>query len=814
MIVSKFGGTSVGSAKNIQKVIQIIANKSEKTVVVVSAMGGITNLLIQASELALQGDKNYLNILEEIHAKHTNAIVDLVPEKDQITIKKFVIEQLDKLKDTLNGVFLLNDLSPKSAAKIVSLGEILSSHIIAEAMKAKGLNIVLKDSRELIKTNSVFAQAAVNYKETYQNIQNFFLKNESDIVLVPGFIASNDANETTTLGRGGSDFTAAIFANVVDAEILEIWTDVSGMFTANPQLVKEAKPIEQISYQEAMELSHFGAKVIYPPTIQPVLDKKIPIVIKNTFEPNDAGTLICENTNGNKATVKGISHIENIALLTLEGNGMVGVPGISKRLFEALYQKNINVKFITQASSEHSICIAIEVEEAEFAKEAVDSEFEYEILQKKINPLTVEKDLAIIALVGDNMKSHQGISGKMFSSLGHNNVNIRAIAQGSTEKNISAIIAKKDVKKALNTLHAAFFEDHIKQINLFVVGVGNVGSKLIGQIAKQQAYLLENLHVNLRVIGLSNSRKMLFDEEGISLNNWKNQLENEGETAHIDNFYNRVKKLNLRNSVFVDNTANDKLPAMYAKYLRDSIAVVACNKIACSSNFENYQNLKYLSRKYNAPFLFETNVGAGLPIIDTLQNLINSGDEVTQIQAVLSGSLNFIFNNFNADNAFAEVVNQAGIEGYTEPDPRIDLSGVDVMRKILILLRESGRKMELTDIENDSFLPKSSLEADSVADFVATLGKEAAHFENLLQDAEKNHARLKYVAEFKDGKAKVGLQHIPSDHPFYNLDGKDNIVLFYTKRYKDQPLIIKGAGAGAEVTASGIFGDIIRTVNT
>jgi len=814
MIVSKFGGTSVGSAKNIDKVIQIIANKSEKTVVVVSAMSGITNLLIQASELALKGDKNHLNILEEIRDKHAKAIEDLVPENNQVSIKEFVTEQLDKLKDTLNGVFLLNDLSQKSAAKIVSLGEILSSNIIAEAMKTKGLNVVLKDSRELIKTNSNFGQATVNYKDTYQNIQNFFLKNESDIVLVPGFIASNDTNETTTLGRGGSDFTAAIFANVVDAEILEIWTDVSGMFTANPQLVKEAKPIEQISYQEAMELSHFGAKVIYPPTIQPVLDKKIPIVIKNTFAPNDAGTLICENTNGNKSTVKGISHIENIALLTLEGNGMVGVPGISKRLFEALFQKNINVKFITQASSEHSICIAIEVEEAEFAKEGVDSEFEYEILQKKINPLTVEKDLAIIALVGDNMKSHQGISGKMFSSLGHNNVNIRAIAQGSTEKNISAIIAKKDVKKALNTLHATFFEDHIKQINLYVVGVGNVGSKLIEQIAKQQSYLLQNLHVNLRVIGLSNSRKMLFAEEGISLNNWKNQLENEGETAHIDNFYNRVKKLNLRNSVFVDNTANDKLPAMYAKYLRDSIAVVACNKIACSSNFENYQNLKYLSRKYNAPFLFETNVGAGLPIIDTLQNLINSGDEVTQIQAVLSGSLNFIFNNFDADHAFAEVVHQAGIEGYTEPDPRIDLSGVDVMRKILILLRESGKKMELDDIENDSFLPKSSLEADSVADFVETLKIEADHFDKLRKDAEKNNCRLKYVAEFKDGKAKVGLQHIPTDHPFYNLDGKDNIVLFYSKRYKDQPLIIKGAGAGADVTASGIFGDIIRTVNT
>jgi aspartokinase/homoserine dehydrogenase 1 len=813
MIVSKFGGTSVGSAKNIDKVIQIIAQKSEKTVVVVSAMGGITNLLVQASELALKGDKNYQALLKKIQEKHAQTIEDLLPEKNQIASKEFVMQQLHKLKDTLNGVFLLNDLSQKSAAKIVSTGEILSSHIIAEAMKAKGLKVVLKDSRELIKTNSNFSQATVNYKETYQNIQNFLLKNESDIVLVPGFIASNDLKETTTLGRGGSDFTAAIFANVVDAEILEIWTDVSGMFTANPQLVKEAKPIEQISYQEAMELSHFGAKVIYPPTIQPVLDKKIPIVIKNTLEPNDAGTLITENTNGSKSTVRGISHIENIALLTLEGNGMVGVPGISKRLFDALYQKAINVKFITQASSEHSICIAIEVAEAEFAKEGVDSEFEYEILQNKVKPLIIEKDLAIIALVGDNMKSHQGISGKMFSSLGYNNVNIRAIAQGSTEKNISAIIAKKDVKKALNTLHAAFFEDHIKQINIFVVGVGNVGGKLIGQIAQQQAYLLENLHVNLRVIGLSNSRKMLFQEEGISLDTWEKQLEYEGETASINNFYNRVKKLNLRNSVFVDNTANDKLPAMYAKYLRESIAVVACNKIACSSNFENYKNLKYLSRKYNAPFLFETNVGAGLPIIDTLQNLINSGDEVTQIQAVLSGSLNFIFNNFDADHNFEEVVQQAGVEGYTEPDPRIDLSGVDVMRKILILLRESGKNMELSDIENDSFLPEASLEADSVANFLQTLKNEGAHFEKLRLDAEKRHCRLKYVAEYKDGKAKVGLQHIPSDHPFYNLDGKDNIVLFYTKRYKDQPLIIKGAGAGAEVTASGIFGDIIRTVN-
>lgn len=813
MIVSKFGGTSVGSAKNIHKVIEIIAAKNDKTVVVVSAMGGVTNLLIQASELALQGDKGYIGLLKEIQEKHICAIEELMDEKKQIPAKEFVMQQLHKLKDTLKGVHLLNDLSQKSVARIVSIGEILSSFLITEAMRANGLKAVLEDSRKLIKTNSNYSQGAVNYKKTYANIQKLFQKNTSDIVIVPGFIASNDLDEATTLGRGGSDFTAAIFANALDADILEIWTDVSGMYTANPQLVKEAKPIDQISYQEAMELSHFGAKVIYPPTIQPVLDKKIPIVIKNTLAAEEPGTWISENNNGSGSTVKGISHIENIALLTLEGNGMVGVPGISKRLFEALFQKAINVKFITQASSEHSICIAIEVEEAETAKEAVDQEFEYEILQKKVNPLFIEKDLAIIALVGDNMKSHQGISGKMFSSLGYNNVNIRAIAQGSTEKNISAIIAKKDVKKALNTLHAAFFEDHIKQINLYVAGVGNVGGKLLEQIAKQKSYLLENLHVNIRVIGLSNSRKMVFEEEGISLENWRDHLENEGETASLDHFYEQVKKLNLRNSVFVDNTANDALPGMYAKYLRDSIAVVACNKIACSSAYENYKNLKLLSRKYNAPFLFETNVGAGLPIIDTLQNLINSGDEVTQIQAVLSGSLNFIFNNFSAENSFADVVHQAGVEGYTEPDPRIDLSGVDVMRKILILLRESGKKIELADIKNDSFLPKSSLAAKSIPDFRETLKKEAVHFEKLRQEAEKNNCRLKYVAEYKDGEAKVGLQQIPKDHPFYNLDGKDNIVLFYSKRYTDQPLLIKGAGAGADVTASGIFGDIIRTVN-
>jgi aspartokinase/homoserine dehydrogenase 1 len=812
MIVAKFGGTSVGSAKNIKKVIDIIAGKKVSAAVVVSAVGGITNKLISAGQKALKKDESYVDDLQTIRKIHFEIIEELFPENPEKIIS-FADKKFSELDEVLKGVFLLNDLSEKTAAKIVSTGELLLSYLLSEAMKASGMDADLKDSRELIKTNSRFENAEVNYEETYKNIREYFSKEKHDVVVLPGFIASDNDGEITTLGRGGSDFTAAILANAVNADVLEIWTDVSGMFTANPKLVKQAKPIQKISYQEAMELSHFGAKVIYPPTIQPALDKKIPILIKNTMKPEETGTLIRENANGSDTTVKGISHIENITLLTLEGNGMVGVPGISKRLFGALSDKQINVKFITQASSEHSICLAISESETQKAKEAVDKEFEYEILQHKIKPLIVEKDLAIIALVGDKMKSHQGISGKMFSELGSNNVNIRAIAQGSTEKNISVVIAEQNIKKALNSLHAAFFENHIKQLNLFIVGVGNVGAKLIDQINQQQDYLLKQQHLNIRVIGLSSSKKMLFDEEGIDLNNWESLLAENGEKADLKDFYNHVKALNLRNSVFIDNTANKYVPEEYPKYLKDSVAVVACNKIACSSEMEKYKNLKYLSRKYHAPFLFETNVGAGLPIIDTLNNLIASGDRIEKIQAVLSGSLNFIFNNFDDQNSFYDVVKQAGTEGYTEPDPRIDLSGVDVMRKILILIRESGIEMELNDIKNESFLPEASLNTGSVEEFMENLKQNASHFKALREKAKKADSRLKYVAEFNDGKAKVGLQLIPKEHPFYDLEGKDNIVLFYTGRYADQPLIIKGAGAGADVTASGIFGDIIRTGN-
>ena len=583
------------------------------------------------------------------------------------------------------------------------------------------------------------------------------------------------------------------------------------MFSANPRVVKQAFPISEISYEEAMELSHFGAKVLYPPTIQPSLRKEIPIRIKNTFDPENPGTLISNNPKNNNE-VKGISHIEDISLITLEGGGMIGIPGVSKRLFETLSQEKINIIFITQASSEHSICVGIYQNDAHKAKELLEDTFCIEIVKKKIKPISVENELAIIAVVGESMKNYQGLSGQMFSSLGKNNVNVRAIAQGSSEKNISAVINKKDAKKALNTLHEQFFGERIKQLNLFVTGVGNVGERFLAQLHKQREFLKENLKLNIRVIGISNSRKMFFDDNGINLENWKENLKN-GEPTSLDRFHEKVKELNHRNSVFIDNTANQQVSEVYEKYLRQSISVVTCNKIACASSFDNYKVLKEVSRKYNASFLFETNVGAGLPIIDTLKNLINSGDQIHKIQAVLSGSLNFVFNNFNEHSTFHDVVAQAQKEGYTEPDPKIDLSGVDVARKILILARESGYQLDLDDISNNAFLPEESLQTANNEDFYTSLIKNENHFQNIYKEANDKGCRLKYVAEFVNGKANVGLQHIASDHPFYNLEGSDNIVLFFTDRYPENPLLIKGAGAGADVTASGIFADVIRIAN-
>ena len=814
MNVLKFGGTSVGSTENIKKVIQILDNysKEDSLICVVSAVGGITDKLLKAGELAQNKNESYLAEYKLIKQIHLDILSELIPNQNEAS-KEYLESKLHALKSLLDGIYLINELSPKTSDKLVSFGEQLSSFIIAETMKSYGLNAVRKNSQELIITNSNFSKAEVNYTLTNHNIRDYFKKANQRITILPGFISTSESGEVTTLGRGGSDFTAAIVAAALQVNRLEIWTDVSGMYTANPKLVKQAFPIERLSYQEAMELSHFGAKVLYPPTVQPVLDLGIPIHIKNTMQPEASGTIITnENTYGNSTTAKGISNISDIALLTLQGNGMVGIPGFSKRLFETLAQEKINVILITQASSEHSICFGIDEKDAEKAEKAINVSFENEISLHKIDPIIVEKDLSIVALIGDNMKNHQGISGRMFSALGKNNINIRAIAQGASEKNISTVIAQKDVKKALNTIHERFFEDQSKQLNVFITGVGNVGERLVEQIKQQKKFLKDQLKINLRVIGLSNSRTMIFNDSGLSLKTWKDDLAT-GEKATLEGFLERIKKFNLRNSIFVDVTANEQVSNIYADYLKENIAIVACNKIACSSDYENYNKLKYFSRKYNAPFLFETNVGAGLPIIDTLNNLIASGDKITSIQAVLSGSLNFVFNNFDDSTKFHDVVKQAQAEGYTEPDPRIDLSGVDVARKILILARESGTKMNLEDIENESFLTTSNLKSTSVDDFYKTLISDEAHFQNLYASAKANNCQLKYVAEFNNGKAKVGLKEIPQGHPFYNLKGKDNIVMFYTQRYPEQPMIIKGAGAGADVTASGLFADIIRIGN-
>jgi len=813
MKVLKFGGTSVGSSKNINSVINILENygETDAIVCVVSAVGGITDKLLLAGKQAQSKDRAFVDTFSGIKERHYTIIKELNPTNNK-GILNYIDDRLSALYSLLEGIYLINELSPKTSDKLVSYGELLSSYIIAETMKNRGLSAERKNSHELIITNSNFTKAEVDYKITDKNIQDYFKSASQQITILPGFISKSKTGEQTTLGRGGSDFTAAIIAAALHVEQLEIWTDVSGMFTTNPKLVKQAYPIDKISYQEAMELSHFGAKVLYPPTVQPVLSLDIPIHIKNTLDPDAVGTIISNEDTKSLSPVKGISNISNIALLTLEGTGMVGIPGFSKRLFETLSQEKINVIMITQASSEHSICLGIDEKDAQAAKAAIDVVFENEIALGKIEPIIIENGLSIIALVGDNMKNHQGISGKMFSTLGRNNINIRAIAQGASEKNITAVIDEKDVKKALNTLHEQFFESKTKQLNVFITGVGNVGERLVEQIKQQNKYLKDHLKINIRVAGLSNSRTMIFDETGLNLKDWKTQLA-KGEKASLQGFFENTKALNLRNSIFVDVTANKDIADLYAQYLRQSIAIVACNKIACSSDYNNYKELKRLSLKYNAPFLFETNVGAGLPVIDTLNNLIASGDKVNSIQAVLSGSLNFVFNNFNDKTKFYDVVKQAGAEGYTEPDPRIDLSGVDVARKILILARESGIEMNLEDIDNTSFLSASGLKSDTVEDFYNTLITDEAHYQSLYASSKANHCQLKYVAKLDNGNASVSLQEIPEGHPFYNLQGSDNIVMFYTQRYPKQPMIIKGAGAGADVTASGLFADIIRIGN-
>jgi aspartokinase/homoserine dehydrogenase 1 len=813
MRVLKFGGSSVANAENINKIVSILQNRlnNERLIVVVSALGGITDALLNSVILASEGNDEYKQQLKKIETRHLELTKQLIPVSKQSRVLSMVKQHCNEIEDICNGVFLLQEVTSRTKDRIMSYGELLSSQIISAKFESIGLKNKWVDARKIIITNSNFEHAIVNFDISNAKIESAFFESNHSFFLVPGFIASDQKGITTTLGRGGSDFTAAIIAAALDAKALEIWTDVSGMMTADPRLVSNAKIIPKVLYREAMELSHFGAKVVYPPTIQPVMRKNIPVWIKSTFSPDHHGTLI-ENVSDHKngSGVRGISSINKIALLSLEGSGMAGVPGFSKRLFETLANEQINVILITQSSSEHSICVGIEEAFAEKAKNAVDNEFSFEIERLKVDPLIIEKELAIIALVGDKMKSHPGISGKMFSALGRNGINVRAISQGSSERNISAVISFNDVKKAVNVLHEEFFETAFKQVNLFIAGVGNVGSRLLSQLLQQHIYLKENLRLSIRVAGIANSKKMLFNDNGIDLKNWREQLPG-ADDMNLAQFVNSIKTKNFRNSVFVDVTANKDVAEHYDEILQKSVSIVACNKIAASSSYSYYEKLKNRAREFNVQFLFETNVGAGLPVIGTLNDLILSGDKVNKIEAVLSGTLNFVFNNYDGVTSFSQVVRQAQAEGYTEPDPRLDLSGIDVVRKIMILARESGEKIEMEDVTNNAFMPAECMEG-TVEDFYKCMEKHESHFKNIVDEANKSGKKLKFVATYENGKASVGLKQIGSDHDFYHLYGKDNVVAFYTQRYTGQPLVVKGAGAGADVTASGVFADIIRAV--
>ena len=808
--VLKFGGSSVANATNMTKAIDIVSDRMHRgrAMVVVSALGGVTDTLIACGEKAASGSESYKEPLKETEARHLDLVSELIPAKNRSAVLSMVKQDCNLLEDLYTGVSLLREMSPRTRDRILAFGEILSSKILAAAFAARGIAAEWKDARELVKTDSEHGSASVDLPNTYRRIARHFKESKAVLTVLPGFIGSDSTEATTTLGRGGSDYTAAIVAAATDCPILEIWTDVSGMMTADPREVGDARVIPSISYEEAMELSHFGAKVIHPPSLQPAMSKGIPVWVKNTFAPDDPGTVIGGMKDEPTETVRGISSIPRTALISLEGSGMVGVPGYSRRLFEALADARINVILITQGSSEHSICVGVDASQAEKARAAVDAAFALETVSRKVEPVKVERDLSVVALVGDRMKSHPGTSGRMFGALGRNGINIRAIAQGSSERNITAVVAASDVRKALNVLHEEFFQPSLRQINLFIAGTGNVGGRLLQQLAGQRAWLSEHLKLQIRVVGLCNSRLMVVDGKGISTEHWQERLQS-GVRSDLEAFTDEMVKRNLRNTVFVDVTASEHPPAFYPKLLRRSMSVVACNKIAASSGYADYRTLKDLAREYNCRFLFETNVGAGLPVIGTLNDLMGSGDSIRRIEAVLSGTLNFVFNNYDGSRPFAEVVRQAQEEGYTEPDPRLDLGGTDVMRKIMILAREAGQVLEMEDIACNPFLPASCMEG-TVEDFYREMLRHEDHFRSLYAEAAAKGCKLKFVASYDKGWAAVGLQNIPPDHDFHHLYGKDNIVLFYTQRYPEQPLVVKGAGAGAEVTASGVFADIMR----
>ena len=810
MKVMKFGGTSVGSVNSILSVKKIVESAGEPVIVVVSALGGITDQLISTSRMAAMGDAAYEGAYREIVRRHEEMVQGVIPAGETQTLLHYQVnELLDELKDIFQGIYLIKDLSPKTSDTIVSYGERLSSLIASRLIQGA----VWFDSRTFIKTEKKHNKHTLDTELTNRLVREAF-KEIPRVSLVPGFISSDKVSgDVTNLGRGGSDYTAAVIAAALDADSLEIWTDVDGFMTADPRVISTAYTISELTYVEATELCNFGAKVVYPPTIYPVCHKNIPILIKNTFNPDARGTVIKQHVDHTKSkAIKGISSINDTSLITVQGLGMVGVIGVNYRIFKALAKNGISVFLVSQASSENSTSIGVRNADADLACEVLNEEFAKEIEMGEISPIQAEKNLATVAIVGENMKHTPGIAGKLFGTLGRAGISVIACAQGASETNISFVIKHKYLRKALNSIHDSFFLSEYKVLNLFIAGVGTVGGNLLEQIRIQQPKLMRQNGLKLNVVGISNSKKALLCREGINLDNYLEELKENGEESNPEHLCEEIVKMNIFNSVFVDCTASPDVAALYETLMNNNVSVVAANKEAASSSYDNYTKLKETARHRDIKFLFETNVGAGLPIINTMNDLINSGDHILKLEAVLSGTLNYIFNTISADIPFSEAIHMAKEAGYAEPDPRIDLSGKDVIRKLVILAREAGYPVEQADVKRNLFIPEKYFEG-SLEDFWKNIKDTDAGFEEKRQLLEAEGKRFRFVAKMENGACEVGLQAVDSHHPFYELEGSNNIIMISTERYHEYPMIIKGYGAGADVTAAGVFADIISIAN-
>jgi bifunctional aspartokinase / homoserine dehydrogenase 1 len=810
MRVMKFGGSSVADSERIKAVIDIIINSQKsygQLAVVASAMHGVTNQLIEAGQRAYRGDRQYEDLLNVLEQRHQSVVAELLGNDAGSNALQFISRSFEELREFVHGIWILGEITNRTLDFVMSYGEQLSCMIVAESLKQRGIVATYADSRTLIQTDLTYGAAEVNFDLTNWNLLNHF-RSRTDIQVITGFIARGPENETTTLGRGGSDYTASIIGAALDADEIEIWTDVDGVLTADPKRVSEAFSLEVLTFEEALELSHFGAKVIHPPTMLPALHKKIPIRIRNTFNPSFPGTLICDRPDsGTDSPIKGIACMDRVSLLKVTGEGIMHTVGIASRIFAALARKEIEVTMVTQSSSEHSICLAITSDHIRTAREVVELEFRVELHHGQISAMTVENDCSIIAVVGDRVQNIPGVTGKIFDALGRNGIALRAIAHGSSDRNLTLVLKAGDLQKAMNALHDHLFLSRQKTLNIFLLGPGLVGSALLELLREQEEFARSSLRTKFRVVGIANSRRMVFDDRGIDLCHWRTLLSSSSTPSDLRAFTAYVRQLNAANSIVIDCTGREPAVRQYLELLESSVSVITSSKVANTLSNDFYRQLRVAASNHGAEFRYSTNVGAALPIVDSIKSIIQTGDSIERIEAVLSGTLSFIFNCLNGGTSFSDAVRDARKRGYTEPDPRTDLGGIDVARKLLILIREAGYAMEMEDITMEPWLPN---EVFSGEDFDSALLKADGIIERRKAAAKDAGRKLMFLARFESGRARVGVEEIGPDHPFYHLSGNDNIVSLTTRTLYRQPLVVRGGGAGAQLTASGLFNDIVH----